>query len=145
VLVVGVAAAHLAKGLDVEEAGVSLVLLAGLLRYRRRFDVPGDPSSLRPLAATCSALAGAGGAALLVDSRGWLLPERVEEMSCWSTILDCSLNAWSNCAPCRFRDRASSSRISALRLSYSDFKMMSLLTHATISSSVFVCAATVPL
>ena len=41
--------AHLAKGLDFEEAGLSLLLLVALLRYRKRFDVPGDPRSVRPL------------------------------------------------------------------------------------------------
>src|ERR1051326_1171867 len=37
VVVAVAAAAHLAKGLDVEEAGVSLVLLGALWRYRREF------------------------------------------------------------------------------------------------------------
>jgi lysyl-tRNA synthetase, class II len=46
------AAAHLAKGLDFEEALASLLLLAALVHYRRRFDVPGDPAALRPLMAT---------------------------------------------------------------------------------------------
>jgi lysyl-tRNA synthetase class 2 len=48
-VVVASAAAHLAKGLDFEEAIVSLLLLGALLRWRRRFDVPGDPASVRPL------------------------------------------------------------------------------------------------
>jgi len=48
-VVVASAAAHLAKGLDFEEAAVSLLLLAALLHWRRRFDVPGDPASVRPL------------------------------------------------------------------------------------------------
>src|SRR5205085_11987296 len=43
--VVASAVAHLAKGLDFEEAAVSLLLLVSLLRWRRRFDVPGDPAS----------------------------------------------------------------------------------------------------
>ena len=43
------AAAHLAKGFDVEEALGSLALVFALLRLRRWFDVPGDPTSLRPL------------------------------------------------------------------------------------------------
>src|SRR6476659_5375383 len=45
------AAAHLAEGFDIEEAIGSLVLLVALLRLRRWFDVPGDPTSLRPLVA----------------------------------------------------------------------------------------------
>src|SRR5262249_61681478 len=39
-----------AKGLDVEEAAVSLLLLAALWRYRSEFIAPGDPAVLRPLA-----------------------------------------------------------------------------------------------
>ena len=51
VVVLGSAVLHLAKGLDFEEAIVSLALLAALVRYRSRFDVPGDPASTRPLLA----------------------------------------------------------------------------------------------
>src|ERR1700682_3691891 len=40
VVVIASAVAHMAKGLDFEESVVSLALLAALLRYRRRFDVP---------------------------------------------------------------------------------------------------------
>jgi lysyl-tRNA synthetase class 2 len=43
------AAAHLLPGFDVEEAVGSLALLVALVRTRRWFDVPGDPTSLRPL------------------------------------------------------------------------------------------------
>ena len=43
------ALAHLAGGFDVEEAAGSIALLVALLRLRRWFDVPGDPTSLRPL------------------------------------------------------------------------------------------------
>ena len=39
--------AHLAAGFDVEEAVGSIALLGALLRLRRWFDVPGDPTSLR--------------------------------------------------------------------------------------------------
>jgi lysylphosphatidylglycerol synthetase-like protein (DUF2156 family) len=49
VLVVATAVAHLAKGLDVEEAVGSLVVLAGLLAARREFVAPGDPEAIRPL------------------------------------------------------------------------------------------------
>jgi lysyl-tRNA synthetase class 2 len=49
-LVVFSAAAHLARGgFDVEQAAGSLALLAGLVGLRSRFDVAGDPTSLRPL------------------------------------------------------------------------------------------------
>jgi lysyl-tRNA synthetase class 2 len=49
VLVVASGLAHLAKGLDVEEATATAILLAALVRWRTRFDVPGDRRSVRPL------------------------------------------------------------------------------------------------
>jgi lysyl-tRNA synthetase class 2 len=48
-LVLATAVSHLAKGLDVEEATVSAAVLAALIRYRRCFDVEGDPAALKPL------------------------------------------------------------------------------------------------
>jgi lysyl-tRNA synthetase, class II len=67
-VVVASAIAHLAKGLDFEEATISLLLLVALVRWRGRFDVPGDPASVRPLLGLGAALAGiaaiAGGAEL---------------------------------------------------------------------------------
>ncbi|HEY2310762.1 MAG TPA: phosphatidylglycerol lysyltransferase domain-containing protein [Gaiellaceae bacterium] len=67
-VVVASAVAHLAKGLDFEEAAISLLLLFALLRWRGRFDVPGDPASVRPLLGLGAALAAiatvAGGAEL---------------------------------------------------------------------------------
>ena len=45
VLMAGTAVSHLVKGLDVEEATASLVVLAGLLAYRRSFTVRGCPAS----------------------------------------------------------------------------------------------------
>jgi lysyl-tRNA synthetase, class II len=56
VLVAGVAIAHLAKGLDAEEAGASVLLLIALVCYRREFNVPGDPDT-RPLVLTLIGLA----------------------------------------------------------------------------------------
>jgi len=47
VLVIGLTVAHLAKGLDFEEATFGLLVLAALYRFRKRFDVPGDPASVR--------------------------------------------------------------------------------------------------
>jgi lysyl-tRNA synthetase class 2 len=73
-VVVASAAAHLAKGLDFEEATVSLLLLAALLRWRRRFDVPGDPASIRPLLGLGAALAGIGAIAVSAELRGAELP-----------------------------------------------------------------------
>jgi lysyl-tRNA synthetase class 2 len=57
-VVVASAVAHLAKGLDFEEAAISLLLLVALVRWRRRFDVPGDPASVRPLVGLGIAFAG---------------------------------------------------------------------------------------
>jgi lysyl-tRNA synthetase class 2 len=70
VLVLAIAVAHLAKGLDFEEATASLLLLAALLRYRKRFDVPSEPMPLRPALATGFALAAAAGGALALEARG---------------------------------------------------------------------------
>jgi lysyl-tRNA synthetase class 2 len=69
-LVVGVSLAHVAKGLDFEEALLSLFLLVALLRFRKRFDVPGDPRSVRPLLATAAALTALGTLAVVLDYRG---------------------------------------------------------------------------
>ena len=57
-LVAASAAAHLAKGLDLEEATVAFVLLAALWRYRKEFTAPGEPAVLRPLARVLVALTG---------------------------------------------------------------------------------------
>ncbi len=73
-VVVASAAAHLAKGLDFEEAAVSLLLLAALVRWRRRFDVPGDPASVRPLLGLGAALAALGAIAVSEELRGAELP-----------------------------------------------------------------------
>ena len=78
-LVVASAGAHLAKGLDVEEATVSLLLLVALVRYRGRFDVPGDPATTRPLLGLGAALAAAGAASLAIELHGTELPDRVTD------------------------------------------------------------------
>jgi lysyl-tRNA synthetase class 2 len=57
VIVIASAVAHLAKGLDFEEATVHLVLLGALLRSRRHFVAPGDPATLVPLLQVTVALA----------------------------------------------------------------------------------------
>jgi lysyl-tRNA synthetase, class II len=80
VIVVASAVAHLAKGLDFEEATISLLLLAALVRWRRTFDVPGDPRAVRPvlviaIAAFAAALLAAG-----IELRGAELPERVDDL-----------------------------------------------------------------
>jgi lysylphosphatidylglycerol synthetase-like protein (DUF2156 family) len=56
-LVIATALGHLAKGLDVEEAVGSLIVLAGLLAARREFVAPGDPASVGPLLQVLLALA----------------------------------------------------------------------------------------
>ena len=80
-VVVVSAVLHLAKGLDFEEAIVSLVLLAALVRWRRRFDVPGDPASTRPLLALVAAAATAVAVALGVELHGGELPDRLSDLS----------------------------------------------------------------
>ena len=59
-LVVASAIAHLAKGLDFEEASVHLLLLALLFRSRRHFVAPGDPATIMPLVQVGLALAVCG-------------------------------------------------------------------------------------
>ncbi len=51
------AVAHLAKGLDFEEATLHFMLLIGLFRARRHFVAPGDPATVRPLVQIGVALA----------------------------------------------------------------------------------------
>jgi lysyl-tRNA synthetase class 2 len=58
-VVVVSAVAHLAKGLDVEEASVHVLLLIALLRSRRHFVAPGDPATVVPLLQVGAALAAA--------------------------------------------------------------------------------------
>jgi lysylphosphatidylglycerol synthetase-like protein (DUF2156 family) len=55
-IVLGTAAAHLAKGLDFEESMISLVVLAALWRWRKEFTAPGDPEAIRPLLRNVAAL-----------------------------------------------------------------------------------------
>jgi lysyl-tRNA synthetase class 2 len=79
-IVVGAAAAHLAKGLDFEEALISLALLAALLRYRRRFDVPGDPTTVRPLLLLSLAALAVTAVAIGIDRRGIEVPDRLADV-----------------------------------------------------------------
>jgi lysyl-tRNA synthetase, class II len=75
-IVIASAVAHLAKGLDFEEATFSLLLLVALVRWRRRFDVPGDPASVRPLLALFAGLAGVAAVAGGAELRGVELSPR---------------------------------------------------------------------
>lgn len=79
-VVLVIAAAHLAKGLDAEEAAISLVLLAALVRERRRFDIPGDPAALRPLAGTAVALAAVVSFLALYDLDRLSAPDWLEDL-----------------------------------------------------------------
>jgi lysyl-tRNA synthetase class 2 len=76
IVVLASAAAHLAKGLDFEEAAISLLLLVALVRWRHRFDVPGDPASVRPMLGLGTALAGIGAIAVAAELRGTDLSHR---------------------------------------------------------------------
>jgi lysyl-tRNA synthetase class 2 len=79
-VVVASAVAHLAKGLDVEEATISLALLAALLFYRRRFDVPGDPAAVRPLLVIALGVGAVGAVVLGIELHGGELPDRLSEL-----------------------------------------------------------------
>jgi lysyl-tRNA synthetase, class II len=75
-VVVASAVAHLAKGLDFEEATISVLLLVALVRWRRCFDVPGDPASVRRLLGLGAALAGIAAVASGAELRGIELAPR---------------------------------------------------------------------
>jgi lysyl-tRNA synthetase, class II len=79
VVVVASAVTHLAKGLDFEEAAISLVFLLALVRWRRRFDVPGDPASVRPLLGLAAAFAGIAAVLIGEELRGADLPPRASD------------------------------------------------------------------
>ncbi|MGC9974364.1 MAG: hypothetical protein ABSC36_03090, partial [Gaiellaceae bacterium] len=78
VAVVGVAIAHLVKGLDFEESIVSLLLVVALLRYRSHFDAPGDPAVRRPVAAGLLAAAVVVAVGIVLGTRG--IPDRVGDL-----------------------------------------------------------------
>lgn len=87
VAVIAVSLAHLAKGLDFEEALLGLVLLVALIRYRRRFDVPGDPLQIRPALATAIALASATGAAFALEARGVAFDRAADTLTAIALLL----------------------------------------------------------
>ena len=80
VVVLASAVAHLAKGLDFEEAMISLALLAALLRYRRRFDIPGDPATVRPLFALAVAVGAVAAVVLGIELHGGEVPDRLSDL-----------------------------------------------------------------
>jgi lysyl-tRNA synthetase class 2 len=78
-VVIASGAAHLAKGLDYEEAGISLALLLALLYRRKRFDVPGNAASFR-FGLGLGALAGGIAAVAIAENlRGADLPNRAAD------------------------------------------------------------------
>jgi lysyl-tRNA synthetase class 2 len=85
VLLPGMALAHLVKGLDFEEAVLSLALFAALVRSRRRFDAPGDPMTLLPLGATTAVLGLAALPLVVAVFTDDPLPERVHELL-WAVV-----------------------------------------------------------
>jgi lysyl-tRNA synthetase, class II len=76
-VVIGSAIAHLAKGLDVEEAASTLILLAALLHWRARFTVPGDTEAARPLIVVGMLAAAIGLVTLGFELRGAHMPDRL--------------------------------------------------------------------
>src|SRR5665213_3508980 len=78
-VVIASAVAHMAKGLDFEESTASLVLLVALVRYRRRFDVPGEPGAARPLLGVACTLAAAVAVGLGVELHGGEIPDRLSD------------------------------------------------------------------
>jgi lysyl-tRNA synthetase, class II len=79
-VVIASAVAHLLKGLDFEESVASLALLAALVRYRHRFDVPGEPGATRPLLGLATALAATGAVVIGVELHGGELPSRLSDV-----------------------------------------------------------------
>ena len=72
--------AHIAKGLDVEEAVVSLAFLAALVRYRGRFDVPGEPGPTRPVLGIAVAVAAITAVILGIEIHGGEVPDRLSDL-----------------------------------------------------------------
>jgi lysylphosphatidylglycerol synthetase-like protein (DUF2156 family) len=78
-IVAASAVAHLAKGLDVEEAVTHLILLVALLRARKQFVAPGDPATIRPLVQVSAALGICVPLALIYALDNDAFSERIEE------------------------------------------------------------------
>jgi lysyl-tRNA synthetase class 2 len=87
VLVIGLGISHLVKGLDFEEASLSLVVLAALFRFRRRFDVPGDPLFVRPLVVTALAFSTTVALVLVLDLRGFRADRIEDTLVAFSLVL----------------------------------------------------------
>jgi len=79
-LVLAIAVTHLVKGLDAEEATASVLLLAGLVRWRGHFDVPGDRTAFRPLVAVGLALGSLLALFAALDLHRVAAPEDLEDV-----------------------------------------------------------------
>ena len=115
VLLVGIALAHLAKGLDFEEALLSLLVLGLLLLTRHRFDVSGEPLAILPLGLTLVALTLVAMPLVLAEFGALSVPERVNELL-WTLTTFMSamcLQLWFR--PWRARRRGSAAERSAAR------------------------------
>jgi lysylphosphatidylglycerol synthetase-like protein (DUF2156 family) len=73
------AVAHLAKGLDFEEASTHVLLLLALVRARRHFVAPGDPATIKPLVQVGAALGVCIPVALVYAYDHDAFSERIEE------------------------------------------------------------------
>jgi lysyl-tRNA synthetase class 2 len=85
----GVALLHVAKGLDLEESGASLLLLAALAVFREDFDVEGDPETPTTFARQALAVL-AGGAILgllLVEGQSFLAGDALPLEKAFTEIL----------------------------------------------------------
>jgi lysyl-tRNA synthetase, class II len=78
--VIASAVAHMAKGLDFEESTASLLLLAALIRYRHRFDVPGEPAPTRPLLGLVTAFAAGVAVFVGIELHGGEVPDRLSDV-----------------------------------------------------------------
>jgi lysyl-tRNA synthetase, class II len=78
-IVAASAVAHLAKGLDFEEAATHLVLLGALVRTRRQFVAPGDPATIGPLVQVAVALVVCVPVATIYAIDSDAFSERIEE------------------------------------------------------------------
>jgi lysyl-tRNA synthetase class 2 len=79
VALVASAIGHLAKGLDFEEATVSLLVFAALVRYRRHFDVPGEPAGWRPVLAVAAPIGAVAAIVLGIELHGGEVPDRLSD------------------------------------------------------------------
>jgi lysyl-tRNA synthetase, class II len=112
VLVVGLGISHVVKGLDFEEASLSLVVLAALFRFRRRFDVPGDPLFVRPLVVTTLAFSTTAALFAVLDLRGFRGDRLEDTLAAFSLVLGFrALHLWLRPISQRVRQSAEERRV----------------------------------